>query len=275
MTGPTDFHVQLSPDNLELDAVMANIASIYENGGNTLQKSMINPGKDCIAQYSEDLKWYRATIETVESNGATVRFVDYGNVETVPFEKIKELEADCAKLPAQAIACKLLAASKSTWKSSETEKFGELAEGKNLEAEFIAQEGNVYEVLLREVVDGSPAAKYINDEFSDGADLGQAKLAARDRGKTGSVRSQTVVPTDYAPMDQKWSAATITPGSKQNVIVTWVTNPHNFYCQTLEQKVEFGAMMKDIQRVYAMRQPISEPLQVGQLVDRIYSKYHN
>lgn len=262
MKDPGDFHVQLCPDNLEFDPIIAKIEATYENGGKIVERSRIKAGLECVAQYSEDSKWYRARIQSVEANGATVYFVDYGNIETVKFDKIKELDADCAKLSAQAIACKLLAANRATWDSNDIDKFTDLTSKPLLEAEFVANDNNVFEVLLREVIDDKPCANYINEEFSDGADLVQAKNNARSTGRPrqGSNLQQ---PTDYAPLDDKWPVKNLAPGTKDNVIITCFLNPDTFYCQTLAGNDEFRAMMLDIQKVYASRQPVKEPLQVN------------
>ena len=262
VTSPTDFYVQLSPDSLELDAVMAKIATTYgENGGTLMERSRISQGVDCIAQYSEDLQWYRATVKSVESSAATVSFVDYGNVETVKFNQIKEIEAEHAKLPAQGIACKLLAARKTSWEAQELEKFNTVAVTKILEAEFVARDNDAYEVLLREVIDGTPVAKFINEEFSQGADLMEAKKIARSKGRSPpKILAHIAHDSYYAPLDQQWTDVNFAPGSKEKVTVTWFTNPENFYASV--QKDDFKTMMNDIQQAYARRKQIAEPLKV-------------
>ncbi|XP_043284054.1 tudor domain-containing 6 isoform X2 [Venturia canescens] len=269
MKDPGDFHVQLCPDNLELDPIIAKIEATYETGGKIVERSRIREGLECVAQYSEDSKWYRAKVQSVEANGATVYFVDYGNIETVEFDKIKELDADCAKLSAQAIACKLLAASKTTWDTNDIDKFTDLTNKPLLEAEFVANESNVFEVLLREVVDDKPSPQYINEYFSDGADLAQAKNIARSKGRPR--QGQSLQTSDYAALDEKWPVEKLAPGTKDHIIITWFMNPDTFYCQTLARKDEFRAMMIDIQKVYANKQPVSEPLQVGSAVMAVFS----
>lgn len=43
----------------------------------------------CLAQYSVDEAWYRGYIEEKSFDSAKVQFVDYGNQENVPHDKIK------------------------------------------------------------------------------------------------------------------------------------------------------------------------------------------
>ncbi|XP_024937429.1 maternal protein tudor isoform X2 [Cephus cinctus] len=270
VNSPSDFYVQLNPDNAELDPVMVKIASIYENGGAPLKNFKMKPGTDCIAQYSADLKWYRAVIREVEGSSATVQFVDYGNTEKIESSKIKELDAEVSRLPAQAIHCKLLAANKTEWTAEEIDAFSASIEGKSLEAEFIAQENDTYEVLLQEVVDGVSLTNYVNEVYCDGVDLNTAKESARNRGKDlGKVSRK--IPPDYASIDSKWLSATICPGTTENVIVTWFTNPDNFYCQMVSKQKEFRDMMNEIQKAYVGRQPITDTLKAGSSVIAIFS----
>ncbi|XP_057327962.1 maternal protein tudor-like isoform X2 [Microplitis mediator] len=273
INSPTDFHVQLKPDNLELDPVMDKIAQLYETGGNNLPQSNAKVGVSCIAQYSEDFKWYRAVIQSVESTGVTVRFVDYGNIEIVSFDKIKELEADLAKLPVQAINCKLLGASKTTWDTNEINEFTSLTDMKLLEAEFIAQENDVYEVLIREVVNNEPVGPYINETYCNPADLSQAKEVAKNKNRSsrGSKPATHVSSTNYAPLDRKWSEPVINLSVEEDVIVTWLTNPDNFYCQLLRTSKDFRTMMNEIQKIYARRQPAQDNIAVGSSVIAIFA----
>lgn len=264
-TSPSNFFVQLGPDYTELDSVMGNIASIYENGGELIKDYRIRNGTYCIAQYSEDLKWYRAVIKSVEGNNATVQFVDYGNTETVEFDKMKNIQKEFLKLPMQAVHCKLFGLQGVTPDQDETKMFEDKVNGKTLEAEFVTVESGVYSVLLREVVEGYPESAFINQEFCKGIDLLKAKENAVSHKKIATNAKQSAV-FDYAALDAKWTATSHTPGTTKDVIVTWFTNPNNFYCQTLDNENEFRTMMNDIQRAYVGREPISNTLLVISLI---------
>ncbi|XP_074105192.1 uncharacterized protein LOC141531270 isoform X2 [Cotesia typhae] len=272
ITSPTDFHVQLRPDNLELDPVMNKIAQIYETGGNNLTEANAKVGTSCVAQYSEDLKWYRAVIQSVEPFGVTVRFVDYGNVESVTFDKIKELDVELAKLPIQAINCKLLAASKTVWDTNEINEFTSLVELKSLEAEFIAEENNIYEVLIREVVDNETFGPYLNERFSNGADLMQAKEVTKNKNRSSRDGKLTHAATDnYAPLEQTWIEPRINLPMEEGVIVTWLIDPDNFYCQLLGRSKDFRSMMNEMQKIYSKRQPARDNIAVGSTAIAVFA----
>lgn len=60
--------------------------------------------KPCIGQFSEDKDWYRAKIVGFKSEDpdvAELLFVDYGNYETAPKERIKCIRAEDMALPQQ------------------------------------------------------------------------------------------------------------------------------------------------------------------------------
>ncbi|XP_073484963.1 tudor domain-containing protein 6 [Aquarana catesbeiana] len=65
----------------------------------------IGVGSLCNVMYSEDQNWYRALVSKMEADVATVRFVDYGNVENVVKEEIRQLPNTLVSLPTQAFPC--------------------------------------------------------------------------------------------------------------------------------------------------------------------------
>ncbi|XP_073484964.1 uncharacterized protein [Aquarana catesbeiana] len=65
----------------------------------------IGVGSLCNVMYSEDQNWYRALVSKMEADVATVRFVDYGNVENVVKDEIRQLPTTLASVPTQAFPC--------------------------------------------------------------------------------------------------------------------------------------------------------------------------
>ncbi|XP_063978120.1 maternal protein tudor-like isoform X2 [Diachasmimorpha longicaudata] len=272
IVSPADFWIILHPDYQELDGLMMKISDSYKMKGHVLSQTSIKPGTDCVAQFSEDSEWYRATVEEVTPTGAKVRFVDYANCEVVPFDKIQGIKEEVCKLPAQAVRVKLLAANEKIWDPIEIDAFTSALELKPLEAEFVGLENKIYTILLREVVDGVPQKEYINERYSNGTDLMEAKELSRNKSrKANQSRRPRASAPDYAPMNQKWKDSSVDLGGPLEVMVTWCLNPHNFYCQPLAAEEEFKQMMNDIQRVYAGRTPVEEPLEVGTAVIAVFA----
>ncbi|XP_043597513.1 maternal protein tudor-like isoform X1 [Bombus pyrosoma] len=239
-----NFFLQINSDYIALETMMENIQLIYQNGGGLLEKSDIVQGTYCIAQYSKDLKWYRAVIKFIKENSATVQFIDYGNMETVTFDKMKPIKKEFLKLPIQAIHCKLFGVKDDNFKSNNIKAFENLVINKAVEAEFIGEENGMYSVLLRRMSDNGQTEIFINREFCE--DTKQENIT-------------------------KWTTIPYAPETKKDVIITWFTNPNNFYCQILDNENEFKFMMNEIQRIYVTKKPISYMLQVGSPVVAIFS----
>lgn len=55
---------------------------------------------------SDDGNWYRALVENIISDRVVqVRFVDYGNVEEVPVDNMRQISSSFLELPFQGIKC--------------------------------------------------------------------------------------------------------------------------------------------------------------------------
>ena len=83
------------------------------------------------------MNWYRSIIKSLDECEATVFFIDYGNTEVVNYNKIKEIDPQYSKMPAQAIHCKLYCPTKAAWTDEESDSVVNKLEESKLEVEFI------------------------------------------------------------------------------------------------------------------------------------------
>ncbi|ESO89211.1 hypothetical protein LOTGIDRAFT_229104 [Lottia gigantea] len=92
-----------SLEELQRLSIDINMSAPQSHVWTTLPK----PGNICSAQYSIDDYWYRALVITVdeESDLVKVLFVDYGNSEDVPKDRLRVLPKKLQKLPMQAMRC--------------------------------------------------------------------------------------------------------------------------------------------------------------------------
>lgn len=58
-------------------------------------------GEMAVAQFSLDNRWYRAFVEGVSGNTYDVVFVDFGNKESVPVERVRSMDHAMTAVPAQ------------------------------------------------------------------------------------------------------------------------------------------------------------------------------
>lgn len=73
-----------------------------------LEKSNVKVGVPCLGIYTENDMWHRAQIVDVQDDAnATVSYIDYGNSETLPLERLHAISDSHLKLPAQGICCRL------------------------------------------------------------------------------------------------------------------------------------------------------------------------
>ena len=126
-----------------LDLLMNEIQEHYTSSTGSAEAFL--DGADCkvgkfvAAQYSADDLWYRAMVTAVGKSDIEVCFVDYGNREVVPTSKVKRLNQEFTKLPAQAMPCclaELAPVDGGDWSAEVTEKLFEMVDGKTLVAQI-------------------------------------------------------------------------------------------------------------------------------------------
>ncbi|CAH2050370.1 unnamed protein product, partial [Iphiclides podalirius] len=88
------------------EMLLADMAKYYEHSGTNVDKSMIIKNA-WYAVNLDDGGWQRAKILEIEEDTANVFLGDHGDDDTVYLNKIKILEPQFRKLPAQAILCRL------------------------------------------------------------------------------------------------------------------------------------------------------------------------
>lgn len=102
---PDEFYGQLTDGRDDLDKLMEELKSFYENQEDNRSNIDLKNGEPCCC-LMDDGFWYRAAIRMIRaktSPNALVRLVDYGNVEMVPVESLTVLEPRFLKLPIQAV----------------------------------------------------------------------------------------------------------------------------------------------------------------------------
>ncbi|OCT81333.1 hypothetical protein XELAEV_18028151mg [Xenopus laevis] len=103
---PEHFWCQLATADVDCLAV-----KVQEAGEHSIHdgrfSAEIEVGSPCNVIYSDDNYWYRAAVTKMKDDKVTVRFVDYGNEETLQMEQVRRLPADIAAIPVQAFPCSL------------------------------------------------------------------------------------------------------------------------------------------------------------------------
>ncbi|KAK4011675.1 hypothetical protein OUZ56_020794 [Daphnia magna] len=102
---PLEFWIQLEPD--AVDVLMEQSDTIVTQPEFLNDKTNFVPvaGAFCLAFFSDDRRWYRAVVETLEQNRVIVNYIDYGNSCTVALDHLRALPVSLADKPAMVFKC--------------------------------------------------------------------------------------------------------------------------------------------------------------------------
>ncbi|XP_053567114.1 tudor domain-containing protein 6 [Bombina bombina] len=102
--GPEYFWCQLVTS--EIDSLAIKVQEAGELSSTDINLDLnIEIGSPCNVKYSEDDNWYRAVVTKIEADIVTVRFIDYGNEDTVHKERVQKLPNRLLTIPPQAFPC--------------------------------------------------------------------------------------------------------------------------------------------------------------------------
>ncbi|NXD08450.1 TDRD1 protein, partial [Nothocercus nigrocapillus] len=220
---PGEFYCQISNDS-ELLALNSLNKSLSEYCQKT-PPSVFKPknGEPCCAFFSADGNWYRALVQNVASDGAVkVCFVDYGNVEEVPLDKIRQISSSFLKLPFQGIKCWLsgIKPVNSKWIPEATARFHMYVASSKLQARVVSFTSDGAGVELIDNSTGCP--KVINEMLTC------EQLAVKDVLCDKNKCPNTFVDTKESSPGQ-WKSVKLAVGETLSVCVTEVLSPDLFY----------------------------------------------
>lgn len=234
---PSCFWCQLSRNCNDLEELMHEIQEHCKNSS----QPHVWPNLVCLAQYSEDKKWYRALIvsEGVCAEKVEVIYVDYGNREQVSLTKLRAINEHFLRLEAQAFRCSLYNLIQPN--------------GQNP----FAWDEEAIQVFRQFVVDSSSdldlkctifAVASINRDLFNIVDLITPFQSAcqflTERGVARRLFPQKHLESLVQLHSFYYSSHGIKIGSEEDVYITHVENPRTFYCQ-LERCADTLAQLAD------------------------------
>ncbi|PFX27913.1 Tudor domain-containing protein 1 [Stylophora pistillata] len=254
---PSKFYCQLFKNGPKLESLMQEVNRHYAKlGANEELLSSPSPGDPCCAQFSEDGCWYRGLVLGTQPKGVTVQYVDYGNSETLPINKIKKLIPKFSDLPQQGIECSLnrimpkFVSGELKWRHQDSQKLIDLALEKEGMLTTITQDSKGIcrvELLVKNRRENQNISDQLvlsgNAEFADGA------LPTSENWN--NLKSQTIPAPD------------LKVGQFEDVIVSYIEHPCNFWCQLQKSATELESLMREISEVYGsegQRIAISKPV---------------
>ncbi|XP_053928214.1 tudor domain-containing protein 1 [Cuculus canorus] len=228
---PGEFYCQMVPNDNELFALNSLNKSLSEYCQNT-PPNIFKPkhGETCCAFFPDDGNWYRALVRNMTSSGTVkVFFVDYGNVEEVPLDKIRQISSSFLKLPFQGIKCFLSGVNpgNNKWIPEATARFRELIAGITLQARVnsLSRDGAGVEL-----VDNSTGHPKVINEI-----LASEKLAVKEvLPDKNNFPNKSVNKKETSP--GHWKSIEFTVGETVHICVTEVVSPDLFYAVPAESK---------------------------------------
>lgn len=220
MESPGCFFCLVSGTEEKLLALMSEISSVYDSlSKDELAVDVISVGDVCCAQFSEDNQWYRAVVEDNVNGALAIRFIDYGNTETVPISRTKILKDSFLAEPPLVVKCSLFGvkpATGETWPDESATLFEELTFEKELNAKFLSFT-EPFEVQLNE------------SGVDIGEELVKAKLAVSTKTEVEPIAQGKQTSGQY-------TNPVIECGEMYDVVMTHLSSPGKFFCQLENMK---------------------------------------
>ncbi|XP_074928651.1 tudor domain-containing protein 1 isoform X2 [Chelonoidis abingdonii] len=234
VNNPGEFFCQILDDDLLALNVLNKSLSEYCQQTST---SVFKPseGEPCCAFFSGDGNWYRALVIEVSSDGAIkVQFVDYGNVETVTPDKLRQISSTLLKLPFQGIKCWLSGVKpvNKKWVPEATARFRMCTAGIKLQARVVSVNKSGAGI---ELIDNSTGCPRIISEI-----LISEKLALKEGlpNKDGlpNTSAEKIEPQETS--SEQWQTIELPVNETVSVRVMEVISPDLFYALPSETRVD-------------------------------------
>lgn len=216
----------------------------------------------CCAKFSEDEAWYRAVVEKVVGETVEVRFVDFGNTDSIPAGDVRELSGESLSVPPLAYRCVLEGCEVELVSS----KLEELTLDQTLTVTFRTTESSPYMVNLQ-LENGAD----VSTLFASEADENRTSTpAASDKGTVESVEHDGGA---AAEVDRKRVA--LKEGHRVKVTVSHVISPSLFYVQCDDSLTRLDELAENLLEHYsslAEGDGLIENLAVGQVCASLFGE---
>jgi tudor domain-containing protein 1/4/6/7 len=211
---PERMYCQLAGTEEKLDCLMSSLASFYGSSeARELSVQAISVGQVCAA-FTQDKAWYRAVVEKVSSDNITVRFIDYGNTETLSLSNIRLLAEEFVKENVLSVTCKL----------SGVRPSGGAAEWPREATEFLENVGDEEGFKVKEISSGKVIEVKLCDREGDLGDrLVKKGLAMTNQQEPTKPVNQTKPPSPKRGSKECFQSPDIKVGTKVEIYVTDIT----------------------------------------------------
>lgn len=231
-----------------VSGLMELMDQVNQHASSSKAQPFTNPpenGELCLAKFSEDQMWYRASVLDVSPAATTVQFVDFGNVDTLSPTSICHIPSQFLSLPFQAVCGSLAGLPEHECSLPSvhlTARFSQLVDGKCLSCE---------------VVSGDPLFVNLMDAGEESGVTVRDSLVRMEM--LPFMEDSSIPKVDIAEIHQSEQCA---------CIISYDRGPSDFYLQVVSQGAvqNFSQMMAQISD-YCSRSPQgTQEALLGQIV---------
>nr|XP_014588919.2 tudor domain-containing protein 1 isoform X2 [Equus caballus] len=265
---PSDFYVQLYSSEV-LEYMNQLSASLKETHANMVHEEDYIPvkGEVCVAKYTVDETWNRVVVQDVDmlQKKAQVLYIDYGNEEVIPVNRIHQLNRNIDLFPPCAIKCFVanVIPAEGNWsndciktiKSLLMEQYCSLKIVNVIEEELLSfavdvmlpSSGKLLDHVLVEMGYGlKPKGQNSKKQSADPSD-------PEDVGKVTAESKIVVDRSDLIP-----KVLTLNVGDEFCGVVAHIQTPEDFFCQQLQSGHKLAELQASLSEYCGQVSPRSD-----------------
>lgn len=227
------FFVQVIDEDAEqLNLLMEEIEqSVSDGTSQVVKQNDISVGGIYLAKFEDDV-WYRARVLGVSPSDAQCElyFVDYGNSDFVPLQKIRKAKDQFLKLSPQAFECEL-------------HQFQKL-KGNTLQEAMTSLKDKILEQeLFCRAISLKKNGAIVVDLFRDAA---AREIVLDIPGAGGTSSPSALAPQSPARKELKFKPVLVKIDSYQDVVVSHFDDPEHFCCQLISHTEDLQILMSEL-----------------------------
>ncbi|XP_048208188.1 tudor domain-containing protein 15 [Perognathus longimembris pacificus] len=242
--GPVDFSCQLQCKLEELKFLMDKIQAYYSTHSDPYETGQVA----CVAKYSKDGKWYRAAVlNQVSKKEVDILFVDYGYQGRVLIKDLCAINPHFLYLEAQAFRCCLnhsvepRSCKLFDWTREASRDFGN----------FISLSRGLLTCIIYALVLIHPNCLCnLVDLWSSFASARKFKINC---GSTPYSMLSKPLPLSFSFYSYYYSSFNIKVGSEEEVYISHIYSPQNFYCQLSRNNKDLEMLEKKIAELISLK----------------------
>ncbi|XP_032734985.1 tudor domain-containing protein 1 isoform X4 [Lontra canadensis] len=264
---PSDFYVQLYSSEV-LEYMNQLSASLKETYAHTTEEDYIPiKGEVCVAKYTVDQTWNRVMIQDVDmlQKKAHVLYIDYGNEEIIPINRIHQLNRNIDLFPPCAIRCFVASVipAEGNWSSDCVKTIKSLLMEQYCSVKIVDISKEEVATFAVDVMLPS-SGKLLDDVLIEmgyglkpkGQNSKKQSADANDLEDVGKMIAENKVVVDRSDLIPK--VLTLNVGDKFCGVVAHIQTPEDFFCQQLQSGHKLAELQASLSEYCGQVSPRSD-----------------